>query len=419
MIELKNNNHSTVNTFKYLTLLLVGFCILFSGVSLSAQTQKKKDLESRKQEIQKEIDYQNKLLGDIKKNKNRSMIQLAILNNKISRQKELIATINSELNAIEGNITVTSSEIHTKELELTKLKYEYAKIIYASYMNRDSYMRLMFLFASSNFNQAFQRIKFMQYYAEARGKQAGLIEGAQRQLNTKKQELESRKNEQSKTLNEKQIETGSLSKQKKEKEVTLTDLQLRERDIRADIKKKKNQAEKLRKAIERVIDIEIKKSIGDSKIVTHKITLTPEERELSNDFEGNQGKLPWPLLEGVITESFGTHDHPDLPGIKISNNGVNIATNGGSSVRTVFGGMVVAVTSIGGVEGKVVIIKHGEYLTVYSNLEEANVKNGEKVKTKQAIGKVLTDDKSVTELHFEVWKGQNRLNPETWILKGN
>ena len=398
------------------SLLMIAW-FLFCGIQGWGQIQKKKDLENKKQELQKEIDYQSKLLNEVKKNKNRSMIQLAILNNKISKQQELISTIGKELGMIEGNISETKENILFKETELKILKNDYAKIIFASYKNRDSYSRLMFLFASNDFNQAIQRIKYMQYYTEARKKQAGLIADTQRQLQTKKQELENRKEQQSKTLFQKEIETGNLSQQKKDKEVTLTDLQKKEKDIKAEIKKKKEQAEKLKKAIEKVIDAEIKKSQKLTKSDSKKIILTPEEKELSNDFESNKGKLPWPLAEGVITESFGTHNHPDLPGIKVSNNGVNIGTNKGANVRTVFNGIVVAVASVGGLEGKVVIIKHGEYHSVYSNIEEAFVKSGEKVKTKQAIGKVLTDDASATELHFEIWKGQSTMDPENWIVR--
>ncbi|MBI3500312.1 MAG: peptidoglycan DD-metalloendopeptidase family protein [Bacteroidetes bacterium] len=374
-------------------------------------------MENKKQELQKEIEYQNKLLDEVKKNKNRSMIQLAILNNKISRQQELIATLNKEIDLIEGTISETKENILQKESELKILKNDYAKIIFASYKNRDSYSRLMFLFASQDFNQALQRIKYMEYYTEARKKQAGLIEDTQRQLQTKKQELENRKEMQSKALSQKEIETVTLSKQKKDKEETLTDLQKKEKNIRTEIQKKKEQSEKLRKAIEKVIESEIKKSNALAKTETKKIVLTPEEKELSDNFESNKGKLPWPLSEGVITEQFGTHDHPDLPGIKINNNGINIGTNKGASVRAIFNGTVVAVASVGGLEGKVIILKHGEYLSVYSNLEEAYVKQGEKIKTKQSIGKVLTDDNSATELHFEIWKGQSMLNPEGWIVR--
>ncbi len=233
---------------------------------LNAQTQKKKDLENKKQKLQKEIEYQNKLLNEVKKNKNRSMIQLAILNNKIARQQELISTINKELSILEGNISQTREGILQKESELKFLRENYAKIIYASYKNRDSYSRLMFLFASSDFNQAIQRIKYMKYYSDARKKQADLIEDTQRQLETKKQELENRKEQQSKTLSEKQVETGNLSREKKDKEVTLTDLQKREKQIRADIKKKKDQAEKLLELCRKELGQK-----GDIK----KITLTP------------------------------------------------------------------------------------------------------------------------------------------------
>ncbi len=398
-------------------ILLLGI-FFFSFTIAFAQTQKKKDLENKKQELQNEIDYQNKLLDEVKKNKNRSMVQLAILNNKIARQQELINTIGREIDMIESSIAEAKENIRLKETELKILKQDYAKIIFASYKNRDSYSRLMFLFASQDFNQALQRIKYMEYYTDARKKQAGLIEDTQRQLQTKKQELENKKEEQSKTLSQKQVETVSLSKQKKDKEVTLTDLQHREKTIREEIKKKKEQAEKLRKAIEKVIDIEIKKAnVANKTTDVKKITLTPEEKELSDNFESNRGKLPWPLTEGVITEQFGEHEHPDLKGVKIFNNGINIGTNKGANVRAVFNGTVVAVTSVGGIEGKVIIIKHGEYLSVYSNIEDAFVKKGDKIKTKQSIGKVLTDDNNATELHFEIWKAQSMMNPESWIVR--
>lgn len=407
---------SNKDIFKYV-LFVLSFLLTFGTIDGNTQIQKKKDMENKKQELQKEIEYQNKLLDEVKKNKNRSMIQLAILNSKISKQKELISTLSKELEEIEGSIQQTQSEIYEKEQELKKLKTDYERIVYACYKNRNSYSRLMFLFASQDFNQAFQRIKHMQYYTEARKKQAALIEDMQRQLITKKQELENRKDLQSKTLAQKEMETGTLSRQKREKEITINELQKKEKDLRAEIKKKKEQAEKLRKAIEKVIDTEIKKSNIANKAEKKKITLTPEEKELSSNFENNKGKLPWPLAEGVITEQFGEHEHPDLKGVKTFNNGINIGTNKGATVRAIFGGVVVAVATVGGLEGKVVIIKHGEYLSVYSNIEETYVQKGDKIKTKQPIGKVLTTDNSETELHFELWKGQTMLDPEAWIAK--
>ncbi len=413
---------ATLLRFLLCSLIFISPSVVSISGNAYAQTQKKKDLEEKKNKIQMEIDYQNSLLNDVKQNKNRSMVQLAILNSKLSKQKELINTINSELNLLEGNISETQSEIRKKESELQVFKNEYAKIILASYKNKDSYSRLMFLFSSTTFNQAMQRIKYMQYYSEARKKQVVLIEDAQRQLQTKKQELENRKDQQKVVLVEKEAETGNLSNQKKSKEVLLTDLKKKERSIRDDINKKKAQAQNLKRAIEKVIEEEIAKARKASKAanndVSAKITLTPEEKELSDDFSNNKGRLPWPLVEGVITESFGKHNHPDLPGIEINNNGLDIGTNKGATVRAVFNGVVVAVASVGGMEGKVIIVKHGEYLSVYSNLEDTYVKTGDKIKTKQSIGKVLTSDTEGTELHLEIWKGQVMLNPESWIAKG-
>lgn len=394
--------------------LLILFIALAVAGSSFAQGSKKKDLESKKKKIQQDIEYQNRLLNEVKKNKNRSMVQLAILNNKINKQKDLISTINRELGVIDQQIKDTQYEITLKEEELKKLKGNYARLIKSSYRNRDTYSRLMFLFSSQDFNQAMLRVKYMQYYSEARRKQAKKINEAYRQLQTHQQELELKKQEQTQSLSEKEAESGTLTKQKQEKESTLSGLQKREKDIRAQIKEKKAQADKLKKAIEKVISEELAKAKSAGK-KSKSITLTPEEKELSQSFASNKGKLPWPLVKGVITETFGKHKHPDLPSVVINNNGVDIATHQGSAVRAVFSGVVVAVAAVGGLEGKVVIIKHGEYLSVYSNLESTSVKQGQSVETKQEIGRVLTNDESVTELHFEIWKGQEMMDPESWI----
>ncbi|MFH1004213.1 MAG: peptidoglycan DD-metalloendopeptidase family protein [Bacteroidota bacterium] len=408
--------YTYVRQFLFSYLLI--FLFFYSLCPLSAQPQKKKNLEGKRKELQKEIEYQNKMLNEVKKNKNRSMIQLAILNNKISNQYELIATINKEINLLDDNITEIKFGVSKKEQDLKILKNNYARIIFASYKNRDSYTRLMFLFASADFNQAYQRVKYLQYYSEARKKQAAMIEDIRRQLQTKKQELETKKEQQNIVLNEKEYEKVKLSDEKKNKEEVLTNLQKKEKNIKAELKKKKEQKEKLRKAIEKIIDEEIKKTRNRTqKNALKKITLTPEEQQLSNNFESNKGKLPWPLTEGVIIEQFGTHEHPDLPGVEIQNNGIDIGTNQRASVRAVFNGTVVAVASVSGLEGKVIIIKHGEYLSVYSNIDESFVKSGDKIKTKQNIGKVLTDDNSNTLLHLEIWKEQSMLNPESWIAK--
>ena len=184
-------------------------------------------------------------------------------------------------------------------------------------------------------------------------------------------------------------------------------------------------ADKIKKQIDKLIEEEIKKYStkepdpkGDPKKKTPRIKLTPEEELVNTGFEGNQGKLPWPLKEGVITQRFGTYDHPELTNIEMNSNGVDITTNKGAGVRAVYEGEVVVAGSLGAVPGKVIIIKHGEYFTVYQGLEEVNVKKGDKVKTKQQIGTVMNDDENKSELHFEIYKGKTLLNPEHWISKG-
>ncbi|MEW6467767.1 MAG: peptidoglycan DD-metalloendopeptidase family protein [Bacteroidota bacterium] len=406
--------------------ILVAAGIAWSDDALSQQS-KKKALEEKKKKLQKEIEEKNKLLAEIKGSKTKSLLQLAILNNKIKDQEELISTLNGEINYLVGQINDTRADIRSKEEQLQKLKDDYAAMVRQAYKSRSSYDRLIFIFSAADFNQAYQRLKYFQQYAAYRKLQAGQIEGKKKELNSKLQELESKKSEQNSLLNHKENEKSSLSKEKEEKVQVLSDLQKKEKDIKGEVAKKKKQAEKISQMIKKIIEDEIKKSQPkDPKPKDPKkkkydpvITLTPEEQIVSKNFEGNLGKLPWPVSEGVIIEKFGTHEHPDLPGIEINNNGIDIATKKGSEVRAIFEGEVKAVAEVGGMEGKIIIIRHGEYLSVYYTLSEVYVKTGDKVKTKQAIGKVMTDDDNKTQIHLEIYKGKNLLNPEGWIAKGS
>lgn len=387
------------------------------AIPVFAQKQSKTDLEEKKKKLQQDIEYTNQLLSETKKNKKLSLNQLLTLNKKLSDRQELINTISGQIFLLNRRINETNKNIAALQTELKKLKDDYAKMIYNAYRNRDEYSRLMFIFASTNFNQAYIRLKYLQQYSEYRHKQAEQIELKQKELNEKLQELEVRKTEKRELLGSQENEKEVLTKEKSEKEEVLTELQSKEKQLKADLEKKKKDAEKLQQAIMRIIKEEIEKANADRSKPSNKLVLTPEAQQLSSSFSNNRGKLPWPVIQGVIIDRFGPHPHPSMPEITISNNGVDIATSKGALARGVFDGEVTGVVNIPS-SGHVVIVRHGEFLSVYANLKEVYVKTGDKIKTKQNIGSILLDEEDgKTELHIEIWKGQTKLDPEEWLYR--
>ena len=405
----------------FLVMLLC--LILLNTSNFFAQKQNKKNLENKKKQLQKEIENTNQLLNETKKNKKLSLNQLVMLNKKISVREELISTINSEIAVLNRQINENNQSIKGLQNDLTKLKTEYAKMIYYAYKNQDSYNRLMFVFASKDFEQAFMRLKYLQQYSDFRHKQAEMIMGTQKNLNGKVQELEAKKSDKRVLLGSEESEKQNLTSEKTEKEQIFSQLQEQESKLKKDLVKKKKDAEKLQQAIQRVIEKELEKAQAEAlkknKPKPKKLVLTPESQLLSNSFASNKSKLPWPVAKGVISERFGVHPHPLMPNIDINNNGVDITTNNGSLARAVFDGEVKAVVNMPGA-GQFVLLRHGEFLTVYMNLKDVYVKVGDKIKTKQNLGSILyDDDDSKTVVHFEVWRGQAKLNPEDWLFKNN
>ena len=293
-------------------------------------------------------------------------------------------------------------------------------MIYYAYKNQDAYSRLMFVFASKDFEQAFMRLKYMQQYNDYRHKQAEIIIKSKRNLDEKVQGLETQKSSQRVLLSSEQAEKSNLNSEKTEKEQVFSKLQVQEGKLKKDLEKKKKDADKLQQAIQRVIQKELEKiqkeAETENKPKPDKLLLTPESQQLSISFANNKNKLPWPVVKGIVSEHFGVHPHPLMPNIDINNNGIDITTSTGSLTRAVFDGDVKAVVNMPG-SGKFILIRHGEYLTIYSNLKDVYVKVGDKVKTKDNIGSILFDeDDSKTLLHFEIWKGQVKLDPESWLF---
>lgn len=436
--------------------VLVLFLILGNGLELTAQNSNQKptkqSLESKKKKLNEEINEINSLLSETKASKKSSLNQLVAINKKISIREELIGTIVAEINHLTREIKQNEKEIDKLKENLNKLKAEYARMIYFAQRNKDSYSRLVFIFASGDFNQAYMRLKYFQQYSQFRKKQAAEITEAQKILLAKTNELKEKRHEKNVLLGNEEEEKVNLDKEKQDQEVVLTELQKKEKELKNELEKKKRDAENLQLAIKKLIEAEIKRKAEEAakeaaaivakKAAEKKATkvksketkeegkevkevkkesgipeLSDEAVELSNDFANNRGKLPWPVTKGYISEQYGEHEHPAIKGFMMFNNGIEICTSMGSHARAVFEGEVtgIAVSPTG---GKLVIIRHGEYLSVYSNLGDILVKTGDKIAVKQSIGTVLhNEDEGKSSLNFQLWKGQKTMDPAAWLMK--
>lgn len=402
---------------KFPYTIFVFFVFLLSTVSIQAQEEKDK-LRQDKEKLEAEIKYNSQLLEETQKSKSTTLNQLVILKNQISSREQLIQTINDEIKTANNQIGMNSEILNDLQRDLDHLKEEYAEMIYYAYKNRSSFDKLMFIFASDDFNQAFRRIKYFEQYADYRKTQAQLIIQTKDEIDSTNKVLEEHKHNKLSLLTSLKDERDVLSKERSQQNTIYTSLGQKEKQLAKTIKQKEKAAKKLQKEIEKIIAEEIRlasKKSGTTK--TGSFALTPEEMALSSNFNDNKGGLPWPVEKGVISSTFGEHFHPVLKNVKTKNNGVDILTDEGTNARAVFSGEVTRVISIPNYNF-VVMVRHGEFLTVYSNLVEVYVKKGNKIETKQEIGKVFTDNKeSKTEIHFELWKGKTLLNPASWLAK--
>lgn len=406
--------------------------VFVSGLSLLASSQSKEVLQSKKAQIQKEIQLTNKLIKKAKKEKNQSINILSTLNKQIESRGEIVKTLDLEIKMtivqidnLKAEIKETKQSINDQQNLLDTLKKEYALMIRHAYHNRNSYDRLAFIFSAQSYNQAFKRIRYLQEYSQFRQKQVKEIKEVERQLSEELLSLKRQKvlltvakNKRNAMLGESQIEINLLTQEKQSQNTFLSSLRKKEKKLKKDLSKQQQLAKTLDDKIKKIIAEEIRKAKEKANVgggVT--LSLTPEEQQLADNFSSNKGKLPWPVERGVIIERFGIQPHPVLRGIETLNNGVKITTEEGSFVRAIFEGNVSRIIDIPG-SGKAVIISHGDYFTVYSNLIEVFVKRGQTVGLKEDIARVFTkssNKESITEL--QIWNGSEKLDPSSWLYK--
>ena len=397
---------------QHCTFIVLFFLLYLFAFPLFSQEQQK--LEKERKKIEADIKYTNTLLEETRKSKKSTVYELRLIGNKLKQRNELMATLKKEINVLNRKISSTQDGIVDLNNEIDALIDEYAKVAYFAYRHKTAYNKLIFLFAAEDLNQAYQRLRYLDQisaFIRSEAKQIRLKESAkEEELKT----LNKQKLEKKDLLDAQNVQLLKLEQEESEKKRIKADLSGKEKQLRASLRAKEKEAKKLKKKIEDIIARELELKKAKTKGSTY--ALTPEEKQLSNSFAANKGVLPWPTERGLVSETFGVHQHPVLKNVKTKNNGLNIVTSKGTEVRAIFSGEVVSVVTIT-TTNKAVIMKHGEYFSVYSNLEEVFVKKGDILETKEKLGRVHTNTKGKTELHFEIWQGKVLLNPSLWILK--
>ena len=431
------------------------FLLIILSASV-ASAQSSSELKRKKEAIQREIELLQRNLKKTANNKKLTLGQINALNTKISLMQNKITVINSEIKNLDNQIHENTNTVINLKGQLGKLKKEYGAMIRFAQRNKNAYDKMMFVFAAKDFNQAYKRIKYLQQFGQYRKKQAGYIQGTQKDLNYKIVILDKNLKEKSNLLHEQENEKDKLGKNKTEQSAVLNKYSKQEKQYQRDIASRKKQQAQLdrsiRAAIVREIELERRRAEEAARVAAAKaaakakaaaeaaaakakaenrpapapivaaaaakpkasstyLAATPEAAKLSAAFESNRGSLPWPVTSGSITESFGKHK---VGQANYDNAGVTIQTAEGAAVRAVFNGKV---SKVGNALGLYyVLIKHGQFFTVYQNLRSVSVSAGQDVSTKQNIGSVGSSG-DVPELQFQIYRGAVAQNPASWIAK--
>ena len=403
------------------------------GLSFSMQGQQptqKEKLEQRKTQLQDEIEVANGILKKTQKDKELTLSQVRALDKKVKAREELIRTVQAQITNSDREIRRQKNEIARLDGEIKTLKEKYAGMIREAQKRGTPSSALAFVFASDDLQQALKRLYFLRQYSGFRQTQVEEIKALQAEKAKAITAIEAEQGRKRQLLGQEVAQKQELVAEKSQQEAAVAKLKKKESQIATDIKKKRSELQKLEKQIQKIIQDELKRqreaarkqaeaqnpgSTTQAGSSSTSFALTPEGAALAKDFASNKGKLPWPVERGIITQNFGENPVPGTSGVTIKNPGVDIGTPSKSGVRAVFNGEVSTVVRIPGAN-RVVLIRHGNYFTVYSNLDEVYVKTGDKVTTKQSIGRVAADPETgESTLHFELWMDTNNQDPKPWL----
>lgn len=377
--------------------------------------QNKESLEKKRKDNLKKINAIAEILRQTKKDRASFLDQLKAINRQMYQRRTLLNDLQAELIVLDEEIEETNVVIRALERDLTGLLDEYKVMVYHASKNADGFQRLSFLLSSQSFNQFLSRISYMNQYHEARQNQINQINKVRALLDEKRQKLDIQKIEKEDLLVTEEKQNEELAQLRKQKDVLISELRKKESLLKRELLEEKKNLENLKAY---VVD-EVDKSIDAVSEETQKEEapkLKPKAKAASLTFEKSKGKLIWPVEEGFVSSKFGRQPHPVFEHLTSENIGIDIRTNEGQQVRAVFEGKVIAVTTVPGMN-HLIMIQHGDYFTVYARLKEVAVENGDIIKANAYLGKVFTNDQNVSELQFQVWKNDNKLNPEDWLSK--
>ncbi len=372
------------------------------------------ELEKEKKANLEKIEQAERILNQTTSKKKATIGQLNALNYKIEAQQSITNSISNEISLLNQQINEIGGILSAMERDLEQMKQEYAAMIYATQKSNQSLSKLSYVFASASFYQMLMRIKHMEYYGKVRRNQAEQIEVIKNLLVQQQESIEGIRFEKSALLQEQINRNRELNQLKQEQSTVVSELNKREKEVKGEISDSRKAVANLEKVIADLIKKEIEKS-SKGKSST-KFALTPESKELSDSFEGNKSKLYWPVNSGFISQKYGTHPHPVYKNIMVPSDGIDIQTNENEQVRAVFDGEVKTVAFVPSMNN-IVMVQHGEYFTVYAKLKTVAVKKGDKIKAKQALGTVYTDRDGTSEIQFQIWKSNQKMDPEPWLFK--
>ncbi|HIB78508.1 MAG TPA: hypothetical protein EYM86_00360 [Flavobacteriales bacterium] len=377
-------------------------------------TQKKEELTQERKRIEEQLETTTRLISEAKKNRNEASSKVTLIDRQIELRERLIRHLQSTIRSLERSTKSADSEIRSLEGHIEVLKEEYELMIQQAYRMKLSSNPLMFVFAAEDFSQAALRFRMLQSYAEIRKKQADDITEARSSLASTREVLTNERESVTNALSDKESERDALNEDRSIRADLVAEIKREEKRLRKTLKKQEKERQRLNNEIKRIIEAEIE---AERASAAGEYALTPAGKIVSEEFEKNRKNLPWPVARGVVTRDFGRHKHPTIAGITIESNGIDITTDSGTSVFSIFGGTVSSIFAFPGA-GETVIVTHGGYRTVYSNLENVEVKKGDTIDRATKLG-VAWDGPKGTSVHFEVWKvaGSERSpqDPKSWL----
>lgn len=403
---------------KFSKLHKIAIVLLLFIASLSAEAQTKESLEQRRIELRQEIQRISDLRNSNKKKEKSVLTEVEDLVRQIRTTENLIKVTNQQANLLTRDINTNTNRIQQLRKELESLKEDYGNMIAKSYKSKSQQSRIMFLLSSQSFLQAYKRLQYMKQYANYRKKQGDEIKSKTEELQGLNTNLIAQKKNKDKLIVENRQTKAQLEKNRQSQQVLIKSIRQKEGQFASQIKKKQQEINAIDKQIDDIIRASIAKSnkeSGSTERDTYK--LTPEAKALAANFASNKGRLPWPVKSGVVTTRFGTQPHPIVKSVTINSNGVHIETGKGSKAKAVFGGTVSEVQVVKGAN-KAVMVRHGDYLTIYNNLSNIYVKRGDVISLGQDIGEIATNSSTgKTTLYFLLYKNMEKLDPSDWILR--